>query len=115
MIPTYLMAGVVEQVARLSSKVPEERVIVEQMARMREILRESAGYRHVTEFAEVVAREVMQDEKGRIRSKTQVMQNPQALALISPNELRVRFLSFLDSKGGQDPGSNQFMFSSNLL
>lgn len=56
MIPTYLMAIVVEQVARLSSKVPEERVIVEQMARLREILRESAGYRHVTEFAEVVAR-----------------------------------------------------------
>lgn len=76
MIPTYLMAIVVEQVARLSSKVPEERVIVEQMARLREILRESAGHRHVTEFAEVMARGVMEDAKGRIMSKTQVMQNP---------------------------------------
>ena len=109
------MAIVVEQISRLSSKVPEERVIVEQMARLREILQESSEYNHVREFVEVVAKEVMHDDKGRMLSKTQFMQNPQSLILISPNELRVKFLSFLDSKGGQNLGSNLFSFSSNLV
>jgi hypothetical protein len=76
MIPTYLMAIVVEQISRLSSKVPEERVIVEQMARLREILQESSEYNHVREFVEVVAKEVMHDDKGRMLSKTQFIQNP---------------------------------------
>jgi hypothetical protein len=46
------------------------------MARLREILQESSEYNHVREFVEVMAKEVMFDEKGRILSKTQFMQNP---------------------------------------
>ena len=46
------------------------------MARLREILQESSEYNHVIEFVEVMAKEVMFDEKGRILSKTQFMQNP---------------------------------------